>query len=33
VREVAEQLLKARGEWPGLLTQYFETPHGAGRRR
>lgn len=25
VREVAERLLKARGEWPGLLAQYFET--------
>lgn len=24
VREVAEILLKARGEWPGLMAQYFE---------
>lgn len=31
VREVAERLLKARGEWPGLLAQYFETHHVAGR--
>jgi 3-deoxy-D-manno-octulosonate 8-phosphate phosphatase (KDO 8-P phosphatase) len=23
VREVAELLLKARGEWPGMLEQYF----------
>lgn len=33
VREVAEQLLKARGEWPGLLAQYFGTQHVAGRIR
>ena len=33
VREVAERLLKARGEWPGLLSQYFETPRGTGRSR
>jgi 3-deoxy-D-manno-octulosonate 8-phosphate phosphatase (KDO 8-P phosphatase) len=33
VREVAERLLKARGEWPGLLTQYFEARHAAGRIR
>jgi 3-deoxy-D-manno-octulosonate 8-phosphate phosphatase (KDO 8-P phosphatase) len=33
VREVAERLLKARGEWPGLLTQYFEARHVAGRIR
>ena len=33
VREVAERLLKARGEWPGLLAQYFETQHVAGRIR
>jgi 3-deoxy-D-manno-octulosonate 8-phosphate phosphatase (KDO 8-P phosphatase) len=33
VREVAERLLKARGEWPGLLAQYFETHHVAGRIR
>lgn len=33
VREVAELILKARGEWQGLLTQYFlergDVPHGA----
>ena len=33
VREVAERLLKARGEWPGLLAQYFEKQHVAGRIR
>jgi 3-deoxy-D-manno-octulosonate 8-phosphate phosphatase (KDO 8-P phosphatase) len=33
VREVAERLLKARGEWPGLLAQYFETHHVASRNR
>jgi 3-deoxy-D-manno-octulosonate 8-phosphate phosphatase (KDO 8-P phosphatase) len=33
VREVAERLLKARGEWTGLLAQYFETHHVAGRIR
>lgn len=33
VREIAERLLKARGEWPGLLAQYFETQHVAGRIR
>ena len=33
VREVAERLLKARGEWPGLLAQYFETQRGTGRNR
>jgi 3-deoxy-D-manno-octulosonate 8-phosphate phosphatase (KDO 8-P phosphatase) len=33
VREVAERLLKARGEWLGLLAQYFETHHVAGRIR
>ena len=33
VREVAERLLKARGDWPGLLTQYFETPRVTGRNR
>jgi 3-deoxy-D-manno-octulosonate 8-phosphate phosphatase (KDO 8-P phosphatase) len=33
VREVAEQLIKARGEWTGLLAQYFETQHVAGRIR
>ena len=33
VREVAERLLKARGEWPGILAQYFETHHVTGRSR
>ena len=33
VREVAERLLKARGEWPGLLAQYFETHRVPGRNR
>jgi 3-deoxy-D-manno-octulosonate 8-phosphate phosphatase (KDO 8-P phosphatase) len=33
VREVAEQLIKARGQWTGLLAQYFETQHVAGRIR
>jgi 3-deoxy-D-manno-octulosonate 8-phosphate phosphatase (KDO 8-P phosphatase) len=33
VREIAEQLIKARGEWTGLLAQYFETQHVAGRIR
>ena len=33
VRELAERLLKARGEWPGLLAQYFEPQHDVGRKR
>lgn len=33
VRELAERLLKARGEWPGLLAQYFETHRVTGRNR
>jgi len=37
VREVAELILKARGEWQGLLTKYFlergDVPHGARRPR
>ena len=33
VREVAERLIKARDEWTGLLAQYFETQHVAGRIR
>ena len=37
VREVAELILKARGEWQGLLTKYFlergDVPHGAQRTR
>ena len=37
VREVAELILKARGEWQGLLTKYFlergDVPHGARRSR
>ena len=37
VREVAELILKARGEWPGLVTQYFlergDVAHGAHRPR
>ena len=37
VREVAEQILKARGEWHSLLTTYFlergDVPHGAHRSR
>ena len=33
VREVAERLLKARGEWPGMLAQYFETHRVPGRNR
>jgi 3-deoxy-D-manno-octulosonate 8-phosphate phosphatase (KDO 8-P phosphatase) len=37
VREVAELILKARGEWQGLLTKYFlergDVPHGAQRSR
>jgi 3-deoxy-D-manno-octulosonate 8-phosphate phosphatase (KDO 8-P phosphatase) len=37
VREVAELILKARGEWQGLVTQYFlergDAPHGAQRSR
>ena len=33
VRDFAERLLKARGEWPGLLAQYFETSHVAKRTR
>ncbi|HEX9279189.1 MAG TPA: HAD hydrolase family protein [Gemmatimonadales bacterium] len=37
VREVAELILKARGEWHSLLTTYFlergDAPHGAGRSR
>jgi 3-deoxy-D-manno-octulosonate 8-phosphate phosphatase (KDO 8-P phosphatase) len=37
VREVAESILKARGEWQGLLTKYFlergDVPHGAQRSR
>ena len=37
VREVAELILKARGEWEGLLTKYFvergDAPHGAHRPR
>jgi 3-deoxy-D-manno-octulosonate 8-phosphate phosphatase (KDO 8-P phosphatase) len=37
VREVAELILKARGEWQGLLTKYFlergDVAHGAERSR
>jgi 3-deoxy-D-manno-octulosonate 8-phosphate phosphatase (KDO 8-P phosphatase) len=37
VREVAELILKARGEWHDLVTKYFEergdVPHGAQRSR
>jgi len=37
VREVAELILQARGEWQGLLTQYFlergDVAHGAQRSR
>jgi 3-deoxy-D-manno-octulosonate 8-phosphate phosphatase (KDO 8-P phosphatase) len=37
VREVAELILKARGEWQGLLTKYFlergDVAHGARRSR
>ena len=37
VREIAERILKARGEWHGLLTTYFlecgDVPHGAQRSR
>lgn len=33
VREVAERLLKSRGEWPGLLAQYFEAHRVPGRHR
>lgn len=37
VREVAELILKARGEWQGLVTQYFlergDVAHGASRPR
>ena len=37
VREVAELILQARGEWEGLLTKYFvergDAPHGAHRPR
>jgi 3-deoxy-D-manno-octulosonate 8-phosphate phosphatase (KDO 8-P phosphatase) len=37
VREVAELILKARGEWQGLMTQYFlergDVAHGAHRPR
>lgn len=37
VREVAELILKARGEWREFLTTYFvergDVPHGAGRSR
>ena len=37
VREVAELILQARGEWQGLLTKYFlergDVPHGAQRTR
>ena len=37
VREVAELILKARGEWQGLITKYFlelgDVPHGAQRSR
>ncbi len=37
VREVAELILKARGEWEDLLTKYFvergDAPHGAHRPR
>ena len=37
VREVAELILKARGEWQDLVTKYFEedgeVPHGAQRSR
>ena len=37
VREVAELILKARGEWQGLLTKYFlergDVPRGAQRTR
>ncbi len=37
VREIAELILKARGDWQGLMTTYFlergDVPHGAGRPR
>ena len=37
VREVSELILKARGEWQGLVTKYFrergDVPHGAQRSR
>jgi len=37
VREVAELILKARGDWQGLITKYFlelgDVPHGAQRSR
>jgi 3-deoxy-D-manno-octulosonate 8-phosphate phosphatase (KDO 8-P phosphatase) len=37
VREVAELILKARGEWQGLVTKHFlergDVPHGAQRSR
>jgi len=37
VREVAELILRARGEWQGLLTKYFvergDVAHGAQRSR
>ena len=32
VREVAERLLKARGEWKGILARYVEEPDGTRRR-
>jgi len=32
VREVAERLLKARGEWQGIMARYIEEPDGARRR-
>lgn len=32
VREVAERLLKTRGEWKGLVARYFETQDVAQRR-
>lgn len=31
VRLVAEMLLRARGEWQGLIEQHYEAPHVAGR--
>ena len=37
VREIAELILKARGDWQGLMTTYFlelgDVSHGAGRPR
>lgn len=37
VREIAELILKARGDWQRLMTTYFlelgDVPHGAGRSR